>query len=272
MPLAEPTYCWPESTSTSKYTPLTPLRSTCCHPLGRLGTSSTAWTKARKPGKPRWPSSSALRRPGRRGRPPRCPDRQDRRAHRHQRRLRVRRPEHRQHGAGHDHRPRGRDPVADELPPGALYEFKVSTNGDAIPDVAYRIKFGETQRERHTGPHCPSSRWIGRPRQRRGRQSDRAWLQLPDRCPLGRRDDLGRPSRRSVLLRPGCFKHFKATLLTGSLADLPGLVDCSRTAPAPTDFFLGFNGMAIVLEASGLGLQGGHRAPDHQGVGHRLDR
>jgi hypothetical protein len=46
------------------------------------------------------------------------------------------------------------------------------------------------------------------------------------------------------------FKHFKATLLATphSLADLPGLVDCSRTDPPPTDFFLGFNGMAIVLE------------------------
>ena len=132
--------------------------------------------------------------------------------------------------------------------PGALYEFKVSTNGDAIPDVAYRIKFGGlngsgTQAltvHRADGSADPASGAGGKSI---GHGSSYQTVPLSGGGMIwaGLRDD-------PFFFDLDAFKHFKATLLTGSLADLPGLVDCTRTAPAPTDFFRGFNGMAIVLE------------------------
>jgi hypothetical protein len=79
------------------------------------------------------------------------------------------------------------------------------------------------------------------------------------------------------------FKHFKATLLAGGgLADLGGLVDCGRTNPRPTDFFLGFNGMAIVLQVPDSAFKPGTAHPtikvwatvsiDENGSLHQVER
>ncbi len=133
--------------------------------------------------------------------------------------------------------------------PGALYEFKVSTNGDAIPDVAYRIKFGGLASNgkqsltvlRADGAANPAS-WAGGKSIGHGTSYQTVALAGGGKIWAGLRDD-------PFFFDLNAFKHFKATLLAGGgLADLGGLVDCTRTNPAPTDFFVGFNGMAIVLE------------------------
>ena len=132
--------------------------------------------------------------------------------------------------------------------PGAVYDFKVSINGDAIPDVAYRIKFGGLQANgkqsltllRATGSSAAGGGGgmaIGH-----GTSYQNVAISGGGLIWAGLRDD-------PFFFDLDRFKHFKATLLAGGgLADLGGLVDCSRTDPRPTDFFLGFNGMAIVLE------------------------
>jgi hypothetical protein len=132
--------------------------------------------------------------------------------------------------------------------PGAVYEFKVSTNRDAIADVAFRIKFGSVQNDGtqsmkilradgHGASDGAGGSQIGS-----GNTSMRIALAGGGQIWAGLRDD-------PFFFDLDRFKQFKATLLaTGTLADLGGLVDCSRMAPIPTDFFKGFNGMAIVLE------------------------
>jgi hypothetical protein len=132
--------------------------------------------------------------------------------------------------------------------PGAVYDFKVSTNGDAIPDVAYRIKFGGLQAGgkqalslfRATGSNAAGG--AGGMSIAHGTSYQNVALPGGGMIWAGLRDD-------PFFFDLDRFKHFKATLLAGGgLADLGGLVNCGRTNPPPTDFFLGFNGMAIVLE------------------------
>jgi uncharacterized protein DUF4331 len=132
--------------------------------------------------------------------------------------------------------------------PGAVYDFKVSTNGDAIPDVAYRIKFGGLQANgkqalsvaRATGSNAAGG--AGGSSIGHGTSYQSIALSGGGVIWAGLRDD-------PFFFDLDRFKHFKATLLAGGgLADLGGLVDCTRTDPVPTDFFAGFNGMAIVLE------------------------
>ena len=145
------------------------------------------------------------------------------------------------------------DPAAGILSPtsfraGAVYDFKVSTNADAIPDVTYRIKFGGLKGDgtqsltvlRATGNNAANG--AGGASIGHGTSYQTVALAGGGKIWTGLRDD-------PFFFDLDAFKHFKATLLAGGgLADLGGLVDCSRTSPAPTDFFVGFNGMAIVLE------------------------
>jgi len=137
--------------------------------------------------------------------------------------------------------------------PGAVYDFKVSTNGDAIPDVAYRIKFGGVQGNGtqslsvHRATGAQATGGAGGPSIGNGRSYQTLALAGGGQIWAGLRDD-------PFFFDLDAFKHFKATLLAGGgLADLGGLVNCSRTNPAPIDFFnkgpgMAFNGMAIVLE------------------------
>lgn len=135
---------------------------------------------------------------------------------------------------------------------GATYEFMVDTSGDAIEDFRYVIKFEGVRRggaqkyavyrqahgDRDT---LVKGAWTGTNNPLAG--GGKAFAGLVDDPFFF---DLAR------------FQKFKATLLAGGgLADLGGLVDCNRTNPGPTDFFLGLNGTAIVLEVPDAALGGG---------------
>jgi hypothetical protein len=132
--------------------------------------------------------------------------------------------------------------------PGALYEFKVDTGSNAIEDISLRVKFGGVRAN-------------GSQRVTVLRADGAAATQGAGGTPIGKGSTGG-----AIALAGGGmawagladdpfffdlarFQKFKATLLAGGgLADLGGLVDCARTNPAPTDFFLGLNGAAIVIE------------------------
>jgi Domain of unknown function (DUF4331) len=142
--------------------------------------------------------------------------------------------------------------------PGAVYQFNVSTNGDTIPEIAYRIKFGGVRANGTQAMSVLRANGAGNPISGAGGSSvgsgssyqtislaggGMAWA--------GLRDD-------PFFFDLDAFKHFKATLLAGGgLADLAGLVDCTRTNPGPTDFFRGLNGMAIVLQLPDSAVGGG---------------
>jgi hypothetical protein len=139
---------------------------------------------------------------------------------------------------------------------GAVYEFKVDTTGDAIEDMALRIRFGEVRRD--------------------GSQAIRIFRARGEHARMGTRGHLlGKGSTNKVIDLKGDgrawagladdpfffdlarFQQFKATLLAGGgLADLGGLVDCNRTNPGPTNFFKGLNGTAIVIELPDSALGG----------------
>src|SRR6266487_972067 len=143
--------------------------------------------------------------------------------------------------------------------PGAVYQFNVSTNGDTIPEIAYRIKFGGVRSNgtqamtvlRANGAGNPVAGAGGAPV---GNGSSYQTISLAGggMAWAGLRDD-------PFFFDLNAFKHFKAVLLATphSLGGLPGLVDCSRINPAPTDFFVGFNGMAIVLQLPDSAVGGG---------------
>jgi len=127
--------------------------------------------------------------------------------------------------------------------PGALYEFKVSTNGDAIPDVAYRIKFGGVQGNgtqsltvlRANGAGNPASGGGGSPIGH-GSSYQAVALAGGGQIWAGLRDD-------PFFFDLDAFKEFKTALLGGSLSGLASFCDGNTV-----NFFDGFNGMAIVLE------------------------
>jgi hypothetical protein len=140
--------------------------------------------------------------------------------------------------------------------PGALYEFKVDTGTNTIEDVALRVKFGGVRGDgsqavrifRANGSQARS----GAGGQPIGQGSTGQVIQLAGggRAWAGLADD-------PFFFDLARFQTFKATLLAGGgLADLGGLVDCTRTNPAPTDFFLGLNGSAIVIELPDAALGG----------------
>jgi hypothetical protein len=141
--------------------------------------------------------------------------------------------------------------------PGATYQFNVSTNGDTIPEIAYRVKFGgvDSNGKQHISVQRASGGAVGGNGGisiGSGSTYQTIGLGGGGMAWAGLRDD-------PFFFDLDAFKHFKATLLAvpHTLNDLPGLVDCGRTNPMPTDFFLGFNGMAIVLEVPNSALGGG---------------
>jgi hypothetical protein len=161
--------------------------------------------------------------------------------------------------------------------PGALYEFKVDTGSNAIEDIALRVKFGGVRAD---GSQAISVFRASGPQARTGAGGTplgtgstnhvinlagggRAWAGLADDPFFF---DLAR------------FQRFKATLLAGGgLADLGGLVDCTRTNPAPTNFFNGLNGSAIVIELPDSALGGtihlwGETSIEENGVRTQVER
>jgi hypothetical protein len=131
--------------------------------------------------------------------------------------------------------------------PGALYEFKIDTGINTVEDIALRVKFGGVRADgsqaisvyRADGSKATSS--AGGTPIGKGSTNQSISLAGGGHAWAGLADD-------PFFFDLARFQTFKATLLGGSLADLGGLVDCTRTNPAPTDFFLGFNGSAIVIE------------------------
>ncbi|HEY8178877.1 MAG TPA: DUF4331 family protein, partial [Candidatus Limnocylindria bacterium] len=140
--------------------------------------------------------------------------------------------------------------------PSARYEFKVDTGTDTIEDISLRVKFGEVHGD--------------------GSQSIRLYRADGSKARMGMRGmEIGRGSTGKVIELAGGgrawagladdpfffdlarFQTFKATLLAGGgLADLGGLVDCNRMHPAPTNFFKGLNGSAIVIQLPDSALGG----------------
>ena len=139
--------------------------------------------------------------------------------------------------------------------PSARYEFKVDTGTDAIEDISLRVRFGAVRGDgsqeihvyRADGSKAQNAQGMlighgstGEAIQLAG--GGRAWAGLVDDPFFF---DLAR------------FQTFKATLLAGGgLADLGGLTDCTRTNPAPTNFFKGLNGTAIVIQLADSALGG----------------
>jgi hypothetical protein len=140
--------------------------------------------------------------------------------------------------------------------PGALYEFKIDTGSNAIEDVALRVKFGGV---RANGSQAisvfranSSQATAGAGGTPLGHGSTNQVISLAGggRAWAGLADD-------PFFFDLARFQQFKATLLAGGgLSDLGGLVDCTRTDPAPTNFFNGLNGSAIVIELPDSALGG----------------
>jgi hypothetical protein len=130
----------------------------------------------------------------------------------------------------------------------ARYEFRIDARGNATEDLTLRVRFGfraadGSQRMtilRQSGDNAERSfggNIIGE-----GRTGQTISLVGGGRAWAGLADD-------PFFFDLARFQTFKATLLGGGgLDDLPGLVDCTRTDPKPTNFFKGLNGSAIVIE------------------------
>jgi hypothetical protein len=132
--------------------------------------------------------------------------------------------------------------------PGALYEFKVDTGTNTVEDIALRVKFGGVRADgsqaisvyRADGSKAASG--AGGTPIGKGSTNQSIALAGGGQAWAGLADD-------PFFFDLARFQTFKATLLGGGgLDDLGGLVDCTRTDPEPTDFFLGLNGSAIVIE------------------------
>ena len=139
--------------------------------------------------------------------------------------------------------------------PGALYEFKVSTDGDAIPDVAYRIKFGGitgngTQPMTvHRAAGSAAAEGAGGPAIGNGSSYQTVALAGGGQIWAGLRDD-------PFFFDLDAFKEFKTALLGGSLSGLASFCDGNTV-----NFFDGFNGMAMVLEVPDSAFKPGTAQP-----------
>jgi hypothetical protein len=132
--------------------------------------------------------------------------------------------------------------------PGALYEFKVDTGSNAIENIALRVKFGGVRGDGSQMVRILRARGdmarqgAGGTMIGKGSTNEVIPLAGGGRAWAGLADD-------PFFFDLARFQTFKATLLAGGgLADLPGLVDCNRTNPGPTNFFKGLNGSAIVIQ------------------------
>jgi hypothetical protein len=161
--------------------------------------------------------------------------------------------------------------------PGALYEFKIDTGSNAIEDMALRVKFGGV---RANGSQAisvfranSSQTTAGAGGTPLGHGSTNQVISLAGggRAWAGLADD-------PFFFDLARFQQFKATLLAGGgLSDLGGLVDCTRTDPAPTNFFNGLNGSAIVIELPDSALGGtihvwGETSIEENGVRTQVER
>lgn len=146
--------------------------------------------------------------------------------------------------------------------PGALYEFKIDNTGDAIEDVAYRIKFGDVRGDgsqqmlvqRADGAANPSSGGGGKP-VAKGSTGQALTVDGGGTAWAGLADD---PFYFDLV----GFSAFKAAALSAlgdaqlTGAELAGaLTNICASNPAP-NFFAGFDATAIVLEVPDGALDG----------------
>ncbi|MGH2483413.1 MAG: DUF4331 family protein, partial [Candidatus Limnocylindria bacterium] len=144
---------------------------------------------------------------------------------------------------------------------GALYEFKIDNTGDAIEDVAYRIKFGDVRGDGSQQIHIQRADGAGNPATGGGGQQvakgstgqmlsvaggGTAWAGLAD------------DPFYFDLVGFSAFKSAALAAVGGGLtgAELAGaLANICATNPAP-NFFAGFDATAIVLEVPDAALDG----------------
>jgi len=146
--------------------------------------------------------------------------------------------------------------------PGALYEFKIDNTGDAIEDVAYRIKFGDVRGDGSQPIHVQRADGAANPVSGAGGKlvakgstgqtlsvagGGMAWAGLADD-----------PFYFDLL----GFSNFKAAVLTAlgdellTGAELLGALGNICTSDPASNFFAGFDATAIVLEVPDWALDG----------------
>jgi len=149
--------------------------------------------------------------------------------------------------------------------PGALYEFKIDNNGDAIEDVAYRIKFGDVRADMSQQVHVQRANGAanadsgaGGKVVAKGNTGQALSVEGGGMAWAGLADD---PFYFDLV----GFSGFKGDLLaeiTGDGLTGPELLAAITTNictsnPAP-NFFAGFDATAIVLEVPDSALDGGN--------------
>jgi hypothetical protein len=147
--------------------------------------------------------------------------------------------------------------------PGALYEFKIDNTGDAIEDVAYRIKFGDVRGDGSQQIHVQRADGAGNPLTGGGgkqvaKGSTGQMLSVADggMAWAGLADD---PFYFDLV----GFSAFKAAALAavgGGLtgAELAAALGNICTSDPASNFFAGFDATAIVLEVPDWALDGGN--------------
>jgi len=145
--------------------------------------------------------------------------------------------------------------------PGALYEFKIDNTGDAIEDVAYRIKFGDVRGNGSQHIHIQRADGAGNPVTggggtlvAKGSTGQALSVEGGGMAWAGLADD---PFYFDLV----GFSAFKAAALAavpGGLtgAELAGALSNICTSDPASNFFAGFDATAIVLEVPDSALDG----------------
>jgi hypothetical protein len=145
--------------------------------------------------------------------------------------------------------------------PGALYEFKIDNTGDAIEDVAYRIKFGDVRGNGSQQMHIQRADGAGNPVTggggklvAKGSTGQALSLAGGGIAWAGLADD---PFYFDLV----GFSAFKAAALAAvggglSGAELAGALSNICTSDPASNFFAGFDATAIVLEVPDSALDG----------------
>jgi len=145
--------------------------------------------------------------------------------------------------------------------PGALYEFKIDNTGDAIEDVAYRIKFGDVRGDGSQQVHIQRADGAGNPVTGGGgkqvaKGSTGQALSVADggMAWAGLADD----PFYFDLVGFSAFKSAALAAVGGGLtgAELAGALGNICTSDPASNFFAGFDATAIVLEVPDWALDG----------------
>ncbi|MGH2418117.1 MAG: DUF4331 family protein [Candidatus Limnocylindria bacterium] len=149
--------------------------------------------------------------------------------------------------------------------PGALYEFKIDNTGDAVEDVAYRIKFGDARGDGSQQIHVQRADGAANPGSgaggkvvAKGSTGETLSVAGGGTAWAGLADD---PFYFDLV----GFSGFKADLLAEILGDglsaaelLAAITTNICTSDPAPNFFEGFDATAIVLEVPDAALDGGN--------------